>query len=365
MDAPLRPPATPDLNNLYVQAHADTFPLDMTRRRFLRNSGALIGGVMVANELATIWSNEVYQSNGTELRIVGGENIHSPLLIVSFGGEGNDNDYTGAQQMYLAGNKKIPAADMVYDNRNGLNFKDMATVLHESQKERGFEYLVICGDSEGAMIGMFAALCAEDIPVAAFIANSGIMKLGNAKFGAQLTAKLVTSSINPPINLVKDTELAAKDIFCYFRDHNTGASYPFDLVSLSALLGLPHEIFRLPDQMAQSASPSLQISELNWAEIINFPKLAHLYKKFGIISRDFTEAIYLQAARDNTINPNGAFRDWHNLFLSNFGIYMHRHYMRPGSRHADVYAAGALLHQMSTLERIFDRFQPTPKPTLT
>ena len=54
--------------------------------------------------------------------------------------------------MYHDSGKRIPTADMIYDNINGLDFDAMARVLKKAQKERQFSHLVINGDGLGGNV---------------------------------------------------------------------------------------------------------------------------------------------------------------------------------------------------------------------
>lgn len=344
----------PNVDMAYKVLQPESY--DPSRRKVLKMFAGVALGYLVADKLVGQWTAETYRSNGTGLRLVGGQNLKSNLLVVSFGGEGNYEDYWGALSNYKAANKQLPTADMVYDNIHGLNFQDMARVLQDAQRKREFQYLVVSGDSLGAMFGMYAALLA-DIPVAGFIANSGPMKLRDAKSGAVLAADLVTSGVNPKDKLVLTSELALKDLWCYFRDNS------FD----TAMANLPNELWTLPDQMAKGGSAELQRSELWWAQPqqINFETLAPVYKRREIIG-DFTHPIFLKAWDDNVINPDVAHRDWEHWFQGNFGLHMPLEQMRPGSGHADVFAGAAILQKCGYFTDLIDQFDPPSisNPTL-
>lgn len=323
-------------------------PLLSSRRRFLRNCGGVAIGYCLAGQIGnevTNWSNETFRSNGTQMQVVGGANLKSPLLAVSFGGEGNVNNYYGATSLYSASGKKIPSADMIYDNVRGLNFTDMANILKESQEKRQFEYLVVNGDSLGAMFGMYAALLAG-IPVAGFIANCGPMKLDDALPSAVVASRLVTSEFNPNNKVTGAAELAAKDIYCDVRDEGFKEFF-FDLFG---------NLNALPGQMAQGGSPLLQRSQLEWAEAIDLDPMASIYKKRGIIAKGMTSAVFLEAAFDNVIKPRDSYDDWKGWFGNNFGIHMPLLHMREGSVHADVFAGAACLQQNGYFNSLLDQF---------
>jgi pimeloyl-ACP methyl ester carboxylesterase len=319
---------------------------DLSRRKAVQVIGGATLAFLFADQLVGRWTAETYHSNGTELRLVGGQNLNSNLFAVSFGGEGNYEDYWGALSLYKASDRQIPTADMVYDNINGLNFQDMARVLKDAQRKRGFEYLVINGDSLGAMFGMYTALHAG-IPVAGFIANSGPMKLGDARTGAIVAADLVTSSANPHDKLVETAELALKDLWCYFRDNPFG----------TAVANLPDELKTLPDQMSQGGSAELQRDQLMWAQQIDFNQLVPEFKRRGVIG-DFTNAVFLRAWEDNVIDPSEAYWDWSHWLKRGFDIQMKLLQMPPGSKHADVFAEGTTLHGYGYFDYLINQFDP-------
>jgi pimeloyl-ACP methyl ester carboxylesterase len=268
----------------------------------------------------------------------------SPLFGVSFGGEGNFNDYWSARSMYSAGRKKIPWANMVYDNERGLNFVDMARVLQAAQKQRQFQYLIVDGDSLGGMFGMYAALLAN-IPVAGFMADSSPMRLSDAVRSAVITADFVTRA--PKSEFVETLELGAKDLYCDVRDQGVE-----DFVA-----NLANNISSLPSQMAQGASPQLQRDQLGWAGIIDMSNLAHLYRERGIIQAGITQPIFLRAAHDGVIRPETAYADWKGWFASEFDIRMPLLQMRPGSGHADVFAAATCVQAEGYLDYLIHQFR--------
>jgi hypothetical protein len=326
----------------------DKDPLLSTRRRFLQNCGGVAIGYCVSstvgNEVVN-WSNETFRSHGTQMQVVGGANKKSPLLAVSFGGEGNVNNYYGATTIYSASGKKIPSADMIYDNTRGLNFTDMANILKESKEKRQFDYLVINGDSLGAMFGMYAALLA-DIPIAGFISNCGPKRLDDAVTSAVVTSRLVTSGLNPKNTIVGDAELAGKDLYCDVRDEGV---WEF----ISDLFG---NIGALPGQMAQGGSPQLQRSQLEWAEAIDFDQMVPIFKRRGTLAKGMTSAVFLEAANDNVIKPQTAYDDWKGWLGNNFGIGMPLLHMREGSVHADVFAGAACLQQHGYFTSLINQY---------
>ncbi len=283
------------------------------------------------------------------LEMVGGKEIKSNLLAVSFGGEGNDQDYYGAQSIFNASHKRIPTADMRYDNLQGLDFKAMARVLKEAQEKRQFEFLVINGDSLGAMFGLFAALRAN-IPVAGFIANSGPERLDDATTGAKLAADVVTRV--PSSTLLRTTELGLKDLWCYFRDNSLD----------SAISGLPKEVLSLPSQMGNGGSAYLQETQLEWAQRLDYTDLMPVLYRNGIVDKNFTSPVFLAAAHDNVIRPYAAHRDWSREF-GRFGMTMPLLHMGPDSGHADVFAEVAPLQQSGYFDHLIRRFD-TPAPVL-
>lgn len=322
--------------------------LDIGRRRAIKTFGGLAAGLLLAESGAARWNSEVYRSGSTSLRMVGGQNMVSPLLAVSFGGEGSKNDHNGATSLFAASKKRIPSADMIYDQR-GLNFHDMEKVLQDARKRRGLRCLLINGDSEGAMISLVVAARAG-IPMAGFIANSGIMSIRNAKGAAQLTTEIVTSSTpaNPTNkffgDLVGDLELASKDLGSYFRDSGIA----------EAITGLPNELATLPDQMAGGGSPVLQESQLEFAKKRRIQQLVPELRKGDIIKKDFTLPVYLRAPQDPIIDPYAAHEDYEGLF-ARFGIRMPIITMPEGSRHADVFAGAAVLRSYDYFDAVIER----------
>jgi pimeloyl-ACP methyl ester carboxylesterase len=313
----------------------------LSRRKLLGTMGKLAAMFAVGNLVAEQWASEVYSSRDTMLRMDGGTHIRSNLFAVSFGGEGNHDDFYGAATIYSASGKRIPAADMMYDNKNGLDFDSMARVLHQAQKERGFTHLVINGDSFGGLFGLYAAYRAN-IPVAGFVANCSPGGMRDAKSGAALMADFVTSPVTPKGALVQNAELVGKDLYCYFRDASSIGS---------AMLGLGHELVSLPSQMADGGSAFLQYTEVQAGRHLDCATLLPVLYRHGIVDEHFTSAVFLQAASDNTVNDNAAYGDWSREFHK-IGIHMPRLYMGPGSVHADEHAEGVPLQTSGFLENL-------------
>jgi len=315
------------------------------RRRAIQIFGTVAAAATFANVRASEWNAEAYKSSGTELQLVGGKTTKSNLFAVSFGGEGNVNDYWGAVQTFQNSGRRIPTADMVYDNINGLDFGSMARVLKKAQQDRGFKYLVINGDSLGGLIGLGAALEAN-IPVAGFIANSSPDKLTDTRVGAELTAAVV-STLDPQSPAVQDALLWAKDFWCYWRDNPFG----------SAVEGLWGELTNLPSQMASAGSPQLQESQLVYGESVSAASLVPALRRRGLISPLTTSTVFLRAAYDGVDDPDASFAGWEADF-SSVGIPMRNLSMGPGSSHADVFTERGPLQAdnfFDDLIRQFDR----------
>ncbi|HEY4160462.1 MAG TPA: alpha/beta hydrolase [Candidatus Saccharimonadales bacterium] len=297
------------------------------------------------------WNESSYKSSGTTLEMVGGERIKSNLLIVSFGGEGNDQDYFGALSAFNASGKRIPAADMRYDDIHGLDFDAMGRVMKEAQRKRGFTHAVLDCHSLGGMIGLFTALRAG-IPVAGIVLNSTPENLGNATTGAKLAADLVTAPMAPKDMLTQDVELGFKDIWCYFRDADSVGS---------SIVGLPRELWSLPSQMTQGGSARLQETQLEDANELNYDEIMPTLIRNGIIRKGVTSPVFVMSTHDGVIHPMDSYHAWSNEFARAGITHMPLVQMGSGSGHADVFGEGAPLQKIGyydSLIRLYDTEPP-------
>jgi len=342
-------PKTPNLNKAYkIQQRVEAGPPDFTRRGALRLGFWSVAALKLAQMGLEEWDESSYESNGTTLEMVGGERIKSNLLIVSFGGEGNDQDYFGALNAFQASGKRIPAADMRYDDVYGLNFNAMGRVMRQAQRKRGFTHVILDCHSLGGMIGLFAALRAG-IPVAGVVLNSAPEGLGTTTFGARLASALVAAA--PKDALTQDVALGFKDIWCYFRDADSVGS---------SLVGLPREVWSLPSQMTQGGSARLQETQIEAANELNFDRIMPMLVRYGIVHKDITRPVFVMSRHDGVIDPIGSFRAWKNEFARAGITDMPLVKMGPGSGHADVFGEGAPLQGIHYYDGLIQRFDTDP-----